>query len=85
MTAVTQDQKPATGVSAADLRIRVHAHLGLHPMLTAFEVARALRLPHGADRVRRALLAMEGDGEAARHEVPRAPGDCRPAIRWEAT
>jgi len=84
MTAVTRDRRPPGRLSGDDLRVLVHRHLRENPMLTAFEVARALRLPNGADRVRRQLLAMEGDGEAVRHEVPRAPGDCRKSVKREA-
>jgi hypothetical protein len=83
------DPEPVNDASGDDLRVMVHRHLMAYPMLTVFEIARALRLEHpagaGPARVRRLLLVMEGDGEAVRHEGPRAPGDHRKAIRWEAT
>jgi len=68
---------------AAEPRVRIRRHLKLHPMLTAFEVARALGL--SVSVARRQLTLMEGDGEAVRHEVPRAPGDPRKTVKWEAT
>lgn len=58
-------------------------------MLTAYEIARALGLPHpgggGKLRVSRQLAVMREDGEAEGHEGPRADGDYRSTVRWVAT
>ena len=80
---------PANTAAGEDLRAQVHAHLMKYPGLTAYEIARALRLacPRGAGqvKVRRQLLHMEDDGEADQATGWRTPGDKRPAIRWIAT
>lgn len=72
----------------AELRVRIRAHLKRYPMLTAYEVARALglsdRVRRGSTRVRNELVRMEAAGEAERHEVPRSEGDHRPAVKWTA-
>jgi hypothetical protein len=76
-------------VSDEQLRVMIHQHLTRYPNLTAFVIARALRLRHpsayGQTRVRRLLTSMETDGEARPVTGQRAPGDPRPAIRWTAT
>jgi hypothetical protein len=79
---------PAPGQARGeDLRVLIHRHLMRYPLLTVFEIARALGQPHpaGGERVRRQLLIMEGDGEAERTEGIRGHGDHRPAVRWTAT
>lgn len=59
------------------LRVRIHAHLKLHPGLTARETASALGA--GEQAVRRLLYAMEYDGEAEPDD------DEDPATTWRAT
>lgn len=75
--------------SGDELRVRIHAHLRLHPGLTAYEIARVLQLPNprhgGQATVRRQLIRMEDDGEAARTVGPKDEGDHRPTARWTAT
>lgn len=75
--------------SGDELRVRIHAHLRLHPNLTAFEIARVLQLPNphqgGQATVRRQLARMEDDGEAERTVGPKDDGDHRPTARWTAT
>lgn len=65
-------------VLAAGLRARIVAHLERFPMLTAYEVARALGVP----AVKKELARMEADGVASRHVAPRSGGDRRPAVKW---
>lgn len=80
---------PVSYASGDELRIQIHRHLKLYPMLTGFEIARALGLPDpgstGQLKVKRRLLAMERDGEAERHEGIRNNGDRRLTVRWTAT
>jgi hypothetical protein len=79
----------ATVYSGDELRVLIHAHLRLHPNLTAFEIARALQVPNpnqgGQSRVRRQLVRMEDAGEAQRTVGPKDAGDQRPTARWTAT
>lgn len=62
MTAPARERETAASVSGDDLRALLRAHLALHPVLTAYEAARALRLPRGGDRVRRLLTARTPTG-----------------------
>lgn len=77
-----------TTETGAELRVRVRRHLTLYPMLTAYEIARALGLDcrgSGQGRVRRQLRLMEGDGEARGVPGPRSAEDHRATVRWVAT
>ena len=82
-------ETPVNRTAGEDLRMEVHRHLMACPMLTAYEIARALHLdcPRGAgqNRVRYQLRLMEDDGEAEQVPGPRSAGDKRTAIRWVAT
>lgn len=79
----------AAPATATELRIRIHAHLREHPMLTAYEIARALGLANpkegGQSRVRRQLARMEEAGEAEKTVGPKCEGDHTPTARWKAT
>ena len=70
-----------------ELRVQAHRYLREHPMLTVYEVARGLGLPHpeGSCLLRPVMSAMERDGEAIRHKGARVPGDRRTTVRWEAS
>ena len=82
-------ETPVSHTAGEDLRMEIHRHLMAYPMLTAYEIARALHLdcPRGAgqNRVRYQLRLMEDDGEAEQVPGPRSVGDKRSAIRWIAT
>lgn len=82
-------ETPVNCTAGEDLRMEVHRHLMACPMLTAYEIARALHLEHprgaGSNRVRYQLRLMEDDGEAEQVLGPRVAGDRRTAIRWIAT
>lgn len=79
----------AAPAGADELRVGIHAHLRLHPNLTAYEIARGLGLPNpkegGQSRVRRQLVRMEAEGEAEKTVGPKCEGDQRPTARWRAT
>lgn len=74
--------------SGAELRARVREHVAEHPMLTVFEIARALGYPFesgGQGKVLRQLRLLEGEGEVRGVAGPRSGGDRRPTVRWTAT
>ena len=89
MTALFETEVAVNNAAGEELREQVHRHLMRYPMLTAYEIARALNLacPRGAgqNKVKRQLVLMEDDGEAEKRPGWRDRGDHRPAIRWIAT
>ena len=89
MTALFETGQVVNNAAGEDLREQIHRHLMRSPMLTAYEIARALNLacPRGAGRkrVQRQLVLMEDDGEAEKVPGWRDRGDRRPAVRWIAT